>query len=484
MKKALMMVCAALVALVSCEKQPVVAERVPVTFTLQATFPDGAETKAVKSGWENGDIIFVTFSGVECPKYLKMTYDHGAWDERQMEENSESVLPLSDGDEGTMTAIFLPFAKKDTYLYDDGGTFVFSDIFVSYYLTAQLHYKVIAGEISGMFDMKIPDGFVQFYIEDNEAEVGKAMLWEPHLIPCAVTGVAENGITVNEAQLDKGEPVPGFAYGDGDGYVFTGKLDAYSQDVPVTYNFTRFMGSGNVATATTVLPHTMKSSGTTGRAANITGLGWSELNVREAVDLGLPSRNKWANVNLGAALPTDFGAYYAWGELYPKVTYWWTNYKWGGNKRSHVKKYCPSGKSNYWDGEGAPDNDTELNQEDDAAKTCWGESWRIPTEADFNELIEKCNWTWTEDYAGTDINGFLVKSKSSDASIFLPAAGYVRNFGCANGDNYIGYYFSTSIGTNPVDCKVLYFVSGDEKGTMNHSEDRYYGFPIRPVWKE
>ena len=120
MKKALLMVCAALVALVSCEKNPAGLNGGPVTFDLQAAYPDGAETKSVKSGWEDGDVIYVVFSGVESPNYLKMRYEEGTWIETQMSSKSETTLPLSEGDEGTMTAIFLPFASEDTYIYDAG----------------------------------------------------------------------------------------------------------------------------------------------------------------------------------------------------------------------------------------------------------------------------------------------------------------------------------------------------------------------------
>lgn len=39
---------------------------------------------------------------------------------------------------------------------------------------------------------------------------------------------------------------------------------------------------------------------------------------RRAVDLGLPSRTLWANMNVGASENTAFGAYFAWGETAPK----------------------------------------------------------------------------------------------------------------------------------------------------------------------
>ena len=41
----------------------------------------------------------------------------------------------------------------------------------------------------------------------------------------------------------------------------------------------------------------------------------------EAVDLGLSV--KWANVNVGAKKPSDFGTYFAWGETKPKNFYSW-----------------------------------------------------------------------------------------------------------------------------------------------------------------
>lgn len=37
----------------------------------------------------------------------------------------------------------------------------------------------------------------------------------------------------------------------------------------------------------------------------------------EYVDLGLPSGTKWAISNVGAAKPTEYGDYFAWGETTP-----------------------------------------------------------------------------------------------------------------------------------------------------------------------
>ena len=95
MKKTLSMVCAALVALVSCEKHPAGLNGGPVTFDLQASYQGGSETKSVKSGWEDGDVIYVVFSGVDSPYYLKMEYVSGAWVETTMRERYMHALPLN-----------------------------------------------------------------------------------------------------------------------------------------------------------------------------------------------------------------------------------------------------------------------------------------------------------------------------------------------------------------------------------------------------
>lgn len=51
----------------------------------------------------------------------------------------------------------------------------------------------------------------------------------------------------------------------------------------------------------------------------------------------------------------------------------------------------------------------------DPANVLWGNGWRLPTEAEIKELIEKCTWT-AEQY------GYTVTGPNGN-SIFLPACG-------------------------------------------------------------
>ena len=66
-----------------------------------------------------------------------------------------------------------------------------------------------------------------------------------------------------------------------------------------------------------------------------------------AVDLGLPSGTKWANMNVGASKPEDYGLYFAWGETvgYGSDTndghsFDWASYNWCKDSWNTMTKYC------------------------------------------------------------------------------------------------------------------------------------------------
>lgn len=118
------------------------------------------------------------------------------------------------------------------------------------------------------------------------------------------------------------------------------------------------------------------------------------INGHEYVDLGLSV--KWATCNVGANSPSDYGNYYAWGETTTKEIYTDENSKTYGKDLLDI-----AGNSEY-----------------DAARACWGETWRLPTKEEMEELWDKCTWTWTTQ---DDHNGFVVTGPSGN-SIFLPAA--------------------------------------------------------------
>ncbi len=121
------------------------------------------------------------------------------------------------------------------------------------------------------------------------------------------------------------------------------------------------------------------------------------------VDLGLPSGVKWATCNVGASSPSDYGNYYAWGEIRPKAEYTEENWVFYGRREEDIPNI--GGNPQY-----------------DAARANWGGTWRLPTWAECEELVSEC--TWTAASLG-EHNGCKITGKNGN-SIFLPASGSIE----------------------------------------------------------
>lgn len=204
-------------------------------------------------------------------------------------------------------------------------------------------------------------------------------------------------------------------------------------------------------------------------AENSYGTGYSETwevkttaVEKQAVDLGLSV--KWANMNVGADSPESYGDYFAWGETKPKTNYSWSTYKYSVGGKDNLTKYC---MSRY---EGSMDEITTLEPQDDAAYVNWGSNWRTPTQAEWQELISNCTWTWKN-------RGYVVTAKNGN-SIFLPAAGAYD--GIYN--NYIGggNYWSSSLYTSDSNCAYIEGFNSD-KWKQSSAYYRYVGMTIRAV---
>lgn len=185
----------------------------------------------------------------------------------------------------------------------------------------------------------------------------------------------------------------------------------------------------------------------------------------QAVDLGLSV--KWANMNVGAESPEDYGNYYAWGETSTKETYNWSTYFDTNDGGNTFTKYNNNGGK------------TVLDPEDDAAHVCWGGSWRMPTKAECQELLDYCTWTWTTQ---NGINGYKVTSKKAgyrDKFIFLPAAGGRNDSHFYNVDSR-GYFWSSALNESLSDYALYLFFRSDAHylGSLGY---RFMGYSVRPV---
>ena len=174
-----------------------------------------------------------------------------------------------------------------------------------------------------------------------------------------------------------------------------------------------------------------------------------DYNGHDYVDLGLSV--KWATCNVGASSPSDYGDYFAWGETSTKSEYTEKSSETYGLNLGDI-----GGSSSF-----------------DVARANWGGSWRLPTKAEFEELKERCTWTWTTE---NGYNGYRVQGPNGK-SIFLPAAGWRRGSTLydvgAGGD----YWSSTPY----EDSNYAYSLDFDGGGRLVYWDGRYDGRSVRPV---
>lgn len=178
--------------------------------------------------------------------------------------------------------------------------------------------------------------------------------------------------------------------------------------------------------------------------------------VHVGVDLGLSVM--WAECNLGAETPAEYGEYYSWGELSPKTDYSENGYKFYVNEQYQ-------------------DIGTNICATDyDAVHKAWGDGWRMPTLEEVEELSEKCTWTWTETKSG--VGGYTVTGPNG-RSIFLPAAGY--NGGTSvTGAGKKGFYWTGTLSQSMSSAAHNINFSG-YNGQWTAS--RAYGLSVRGVKK-
>ncbi|MBO7570908.1 MAG: InlB B-repeat-containing protein [Bacteroidales bacterium] len=205
-------------------------------------------------------------------------------------------------------------------------------------------------------------------------------------------------------------------------------------------------------------------------------------NGHEYIDLGLPSGNMWATCNLGADVPEAAGNYYAWAETATKQTYTVENYPYirlvieGEDTLQKLTKYCSQSNFGY---EGFRDELESLLAEDDAAAVNWGGQWTMPTEDDFQELINNC--TVKADTIN-NVAGITFKGNNGN-SIFLPAVRYYSDDGLA--DYACGYYWSSTLATDisytDPTCAMMcrLYLEYDVADVMPWSRD--CGLPVRAI---
>ena len=180
-------------------------------------------------------------------------------------------------------------------------------------------------------------------------------------------------------------------------------------------------------------------------------------------DLGLPSGTLWATCNVGATSPEQAGLYFAWGET--------TGYT-AADVTAGVREFT----EDKYNAGSAASISADLTLEQDAAHIHMGGVWRMPTKAEFQELLDNCDGTWISSYMGKGVAGRLYTSKVNGNSVFFPAAGGCVDSSVGDVGSY-GRYWSASWRSSS-NAWYMSFHSGGQ-GVYHYS--RCYGFSVRGV---
>jgi len=199
----------------------------------------------------------------------------------------------------------------------------------------------------------------------------------------------------------------------------------------------------------------------------------------------------WAETNIGAEKPEDYGYYFWWGDT---VGYKRENGVWVAGdgassgfsfeetnlfrklfgKKDNIPT-CGKGGSTLLN-DGWITAEGVLAPGHDAAHVQWGGGWRMPTKQEFDNLKSKCDWKWT---AVNGVNGYVVRGRGNYEThrIFLPCAGYGNGTSLNHSGSY-GYYWSSVPLSGSSGAYGLYFGSGYHCADCYY---RYFGRSVRPV---
>ncbi len=477
MKKIISILSAAVLLFAACEVietevtvEPVPAEgtHLDVNFNISCDNPD---TKAIKTVWENGDIIHFIFDKyTKDGCFLSLKYNNGLWSAAWV-STLVADQPLEERiaakGSGTVTGFYI-FNRKgmqwgyycpEYYAFDAydnlpgaGGNKVYS-----WYTTCEdAPYQVVDGVLTADIHLTMPAeyNFVQFFIPGIGGDPGRFTLaTEPSIN--SIRPVKYYSAGGFEIEKNKEGVMPGYAFRDGT--TFCGVLPAQLDGVSGDYKFILTDSVNGAQYEYSV------SGKTLSRGKSVKLPNHDEWTLKTApvahpayVDLGLPSGIKWATFNLGGTLPEETGGLYAWGHTKAGVLDSWQDYR-----------FWVSGSSYYdlvFSKYNAEDGLVTLERADDAASAIWGDKWRIPTLAEWNELAQNCTAQWMR-VGGVECYKVTSKVEGyTDKYIVLP--------------NAEEYWTAT---LNETD---VYEANGYSANLYSQSPGRMDALSIRPVYDE
>lgn len=501
MKKIFVILGAALFALVACTKEASVSETVAKELVFNISLNHPEDTKAVKTGWVKGDIVYVFFEGITATTYVKLVYNGVNWAAKLNGGLSETAFITGLSSEGNMYAVFFPYAQP--VIESDGGTGVTFKTgganpakaglgIYTYYMTSTptaTYTKDTSGDIatiSGTLNMEVPDNYVHFYIGATGGKYNtndKYRLSVEGVKPKAC--VSFNAGVFGTKELNDAQPMWGYKYGTGSGVAFSGVIDetwGESSNSHLIYLF----DTEAAAKAITISDKTLSSHDAVNFTSKYHPTNAKTLWAAAATAPGTVTAGgiKWGTFNLGATAAgtaaENYGWYFMWGDIIPQR---------GGSDapsgyasqayyNATVAKEALHGKNKNLTGDYAIY---------DMAKAFLGPAWRMPTggvATDAENNNELWNLTRTganpvvpmgENPSFWDNHALIVQG------ITFPAAGRWYN-GNYEFNNVSAYYLGSTYYEEKTGQYASYMYMRDIDGAgPNHGQDPCYSVSVRPV---
>ncbi len=202
----------------------------------------------------------------------------------------------------------------------------------------------------------------------------------------------------------------------------------------------------------------------------------------------------WAETNIGAEKPWNFGFYFWWGDTigYKRVNGAWVASDGSSSSFSFERENAPTDKKDESTlrKEGWLTERGVLAPEHDAAHVHWGGKWRMPTAQEIYDLCDKCDGEYK---TLNGVRGYVFRGRGdyASASIFLPFAG------CGDGTSLIdvgegahdnNMYLSSALRLVelPLHSKEgYYYLAGGLRFTFTRAifsgSCFWEGHPVRPV---
>ena len=465
-----MVVLSAVLALVACNKETPVkdsskdASKFVVNITVN--YPDA--TKAVKSGWVDGDKVYVFFDGVTGAKYVELTRDGSSWTPEMKGGLAVSELAAT----GTMYGVYFPYEQP--VIAANGANVTFKTAsglsIYTYYMTGSGAYEVDKSAdnittLTGSMDMVNPDGYVQFYIGkdgDKYNADGKYRLSVAGVKPTACTTFSTSAHTFGTKELNPAQPMWGYKLEDG--VAFSGVIDD-SWSNPANSHVIYLFDTEAAAKTITISGKTLSSHAAVNFSSTKPSTWSAAVTAPACVNVG---GVKWGKFNLGATaegtVAANYGWYFGWGDIVPAT----------GTAASNAPASGFGGES-YYQKTVAYEalNGKEVNLTGDyaiydMATAFLGPNWRMPTKAEYDALCTSYfSTSWGDN---NSLNAI---------SVVFPAAR--RWYNGSNSGSGLGIYWSSSCGDGESAYSLRFIHS---KETVDRNDfSRYNGQSVRPVQK-